>query len=73
MAKVRIEIDLLKTLITSVWVGDEDEESPLKGFTQKIEYENIPKFCKNCRKLGHNLKNCRVLERKKNEEEKGKD
>lgn len=31
---------------------------------QKCEYEGIPKYCKFCKKLGHNMINCRVLERK---------
>lgn len=65
MAKIRVEIDLTKPLPDSVWVGSEDEKSPLKGYTQKIEYENIPKYCKHCRKLGHNMINCRVLEKKR--------
>ncbi|XP_060200864.1 uncharacterized protein LOC132629150 [Lycium barbarum] len=68
MAKVRIEIDLLKPLVTNVWIGNEDEDSPLRGFTQKIEYESIPKYCKHCRKLGHNLANCRTIEKKKLEQ-----
>lgn len=63
MAKVRVEIDLTKPQPDSVWVGSEDEKFPLKRYTQKIEYESIPKFCKHCRKLGHNM-NCRVLEKK---------
>lgn len=63
MAKVRVEVDLLKPLLTSVWVGDKDEDSPIKGFVQKVEYEYAPKFCKHCKKLGHSLVNCRVLER----------
>lgn len=49
-------------------VGDED--SPLEGYTQKIEYENIPKYCTHCRKLGHNVTNCRVLEKKQLEDKK---
>ncbi|OIT26457.1 PREDICTED: myb-like protein I [Nicotiana attenuata] len=65
MAKVRVKIDLLKPIIDSVFVGSEDENAPLKGFTQKIEYENIPKYCKQCKKLGHNLMNCRILEKKR--------
>ncbi|XP_060168984.1 uncharacterized protein LOC132599789 [Lycium barbarum] len=68
MAKVRIEIDFLKPLITNVWIGNEDEDSLLKGFSQKIEYESIPKYCNHCRKLGHNMENCIVLEKKKMEE-----
>nr|XP_018632189.1 uncharacterized protein LOC108948042 [Nicotiana tomentosiformis] len=65
MAKVRLEVDLLKPLLTSVWVGDGDDDSPLKGFEQKLEYENVPKYCKHCKKLGHSLINCRVLERRR--------
>ncbi|XP_070031808.1 uncharacterized protein [Nicotiana tomentosiformis] len=65
MAKVRVEIDLTKPQPDSVWVGSENEEFPLKGYTQKIKYESIPKFCKHCRKLGHNMMNCRVLEKKR--------
>ncbi|OIT30410.1 hypothetical protein A4A49_17714 [Nicotiana attenuata] len=70
MAKVRVEINLLKPFITNVWVGDEDDDSPLKEFVQRTEYENIPKFYKHCRKLGHYLINYRILEKKKLEEKK---
>ncbi|XP_059318773.1 eukaryotic translation initiation factor 5B-like [Lycium ferocissimum] len=70
MAKIRVEIDLMKPLIHNVWIGTEDDNEPLKGYVQKIEYENIPKYCKHCKKLGHNLMECRVLERKKENEKK---
>lgn len=30
-----------------------------------LEYEGLPKYYKFCRKLGHNLINCRALKRKK--------
>ncbi|XP_075091489.1 uncharacterized protein LOC142171699 [Nicotiana tabacum] len=65
MAKVRIELDLHKPLSTSVYVGSEDEDYPLKVFVQEVEYERIPKYCKQCKKLGHDLSNCRVMERKR--------
>ncbi|OIT29172.1 hypothetical protein A4A49_22601 [Nicotiana attenuata] len=64
MAKIRVEVDLLKSLPDSVFVGQEDDESPLKGYTQKLEYEGVPKYCKHCRKLGHNMINSRALEKK---------
>ncbi|XP_075090374.1 uncharacterized protein LOC142171541 [Nicotiana tabacum] len=70
MAKVRIEIDLLKPLPETVWVGLEDDNSPLKGFIQKLEYECIPKYCK---KMGHALINCRILEKKRVTDEKEKE
>ncbi|WMV49351.1 hypothetical protein MTR67_042736 [Solanum verrucosum] len=65
MAKVRVEIDLLKPQPESVYVGLIHENSPQTGFMQKLEYEGIPKYCKHCKKLGHVMANCRVLERKK--------
>ncbi|XP_070055164.1 uncharacterized protein [Nicotiana tomentosiformis] len=65
MAKVRIEIDLLKQQPEPAYVGQIYEDAPQKGFVQKLEYEGIPKYCKFCRKLGRNMINCRVLERKK--------
>lgn len=55
MAKVRVEVDLTKPKINSVWVGAEDNSCPLKGFTVKLDYENVPKFCRHCRILGHSL------------------
>ncbi|OIT36492.1 PREDICTED: uncharacterized protein LOC109241976 [Nicotiana attenuata] len=70
MAKVRLEVDLLKPLLTSVWVGDEDDNSPLKGFEQKLEYDNVQKYCKHCKKLGHSMMNCRSLERRRANEVK---
>ncbi|XP_009765415.1 uncharacterized protein [Nicotiana sylvestris] len=68
MAKVRIEVDLTKPKLNSVWVGQEYETSPLKGFTQKLEYENVPKYYRHCRLLGHSLVQCRKAEKKVEEE-----
>lgn len=65
MSKVRLEVDLLKPLLTSVWIGDEDDDSSLKGFEQKLEYENILKYYKHCKMLGHSMMNCRVLEHRR--------
>ncbi|KAH0706060.1 hypothetical protein KY285_010590 [Solanum tuberosum] len=70
LAKVWVEVNLLKKLPDQIWVGLEDEGIPLKGYFQKIEYENILKYCKNYKKLGHNVMNCRVLERIKTNEAK---
>ncbi|OIT33860.1 hypothetical protein A4A49_06038 [Nicotiana attenuata] len=65
MAKVRVEIDLLKDQPNSIYVGQIYDNASQKGFVQKIEFEGVPKYCKFCRKLGHNMINCRALERKK--------
>ncbi|XP_070050930.1 uncharacterized protein [Nicotiana tomentosiformis] len=70
VAKVRIEIDLLKPQPESVYVGQIYDNAPQKGFVQKLKYEGIPKYCKYCKKLGHNLLNCRAIERKKAAEER---
>ncbi|XP_070025938.1 protein PXR1-like [Nicotiana sylvestris] len=51
MAKIRVEVDLLKPLPQSVFVGQEYEDSPLKGYAQKLEYEGVLKYCKHCRKI----------------------
>ncbi|MCD9640936.1 hypothetical protein HAX54_026693 [Datura stramonium] len=40
MVKVRVEVDLTKPKINTISVGSEDEGSPLKGFNQKLQYEN---------------------------------
>ncbi|XP_016458437.1 uncharacterized protein LOC107782109 [Nicotiana tabacum] len=65
MTKVRVEIDLLKGQPDSVYVGQIYENAPQKVFVQKLEFEGVPKHCKFCKKLGHNMINCRALERKK--------
>lgn len=65
MAKVIVEVDLLKPLLNSVWVGDEDDESPLKGFTQMLECDNVPKYYRHYRKLGHSLMNCIAIDKMK--------
>ncbi|XP_060190442.1 uncharacterized protein LOC132619608 [Lycium barbarum] len=69
MAKVRVEIDLTKPRIHKLWIGVEEENSPLKGFYQKLEYETMPKYCTHCSLLGHAIDECRVLARKKKLEE----
>lgn len=68
MANVRVEIDLLKPLHTSVYVGAEDESIPLNGYVQKIKWENVPKYCKPCKKLGYFFINYLVVETIKQEE-----
>ncbi|XP_059289097.1 uncharacterized protein LOC132042593 [Lycium ferocissimum] len=70
MAKIRVEIDLMKPIIHNVWIGTEDENDPLKGYVQKVEYENIPKYCKHCKKLGHALSECRVMVKIRESEQK---
>ncbi|MCD7467557.1 hypothetical protein HAX54_005067 [Datura stramonium] len=65
-----VEVDLTKPKLNFVWVGTEDDSSPLKGYTQKLEYESVPKFCKHCRILGHSIAQCRKMEKQINEEKR---
>ncbi|OIS98210.1 hypothetical protein A4A49_21890 [Nicotiana attenuata] len=44
MAKVKVEIDLLKDQPNSVYVGQTYDNAPQKDFVQKIEYEGVPKY-----------------------------
>ncbi|XP_056696946.1 uncharacterized protein [Spinacia oleracea] len=48
-ARVCVEIDLRKPIITKVWVG---------GFWQPVVYENITALCFKCGKIGHVLERC---------------
>lgn len=50
MAKVNVEIDLLKPLPKTVYVGQIYDISSQTGFVQKLEYGGIPKYCKFCKK-----------------------
>ncbi|XP_009614260.1 uncharacterized protein [Nicotiana tomentosiformis] len=59
MAKVMVEVDLTKPKLESVFVGQEYETNPLKSFTQKLEYENVPKYYRHCKLLGHSILQCR--------------
>ncbi|XP_060179505.1 uncharacterized protein LOC132609505 [Lycium barbarum] len=70
MAKIRVEVDLTKPKLNAIWIGTEDVPCPLKGFTQKIEYENPPKYYRHCKILGHSILQCRRVEQKKAEQER---
>lgn len=72
ISKVRVEVDLTKPLLQSVWVGQEDESNPLKGITQKLEYEGVPKYCKHCWILCHSIVQCRILEKERQKEKEAK-
>lgn len=66
LAKVRVEVDLLKPLTKYVWVGHEGQRFSLKGHEQKLEYEGVPTFCRTCNLQGHDLLKCKVEARKIN-------
>src|SRR5436190_17626985 len=54
VARVCVEIDLLKKLTHRVRLDCEDAE----GFWQDVIYEKLPSYCKNCKHLGHDSSIC---------------
>uniref|UniRef100_M1CN18 Non-LTR retrolelement reverse transcriptase n=1 Tax=Solanum tuberosum TaxID=4113 RepID=M1CN18_SOLTU len=66
LAKVRVEVDLLKPLPQSVWVGHEKQGGSLKGHEQILTYEGVPSFCRTCNLQGHDMTNCNVEAKKGN-------
>lgn len=59
--------------MSPIYVGwQEDESNLLKGFTQKLEYEGVPKYCKHCRILGHSVVQCRILEKERQKKKEAK-
>ncbi|XP_068660005.1 uncharacterized protein [Aristolochia californica] len=55
VARVCVEVDLLKDLPRQVWVGVGEG-----GFWQDIHYEKLPPFCTHCRQQGHSAKVCQA-------------
>lgn len=56
MARVQIELDLLKDHPQKIWISTEGEE----GFWQKVDYENVPPYCQHCWHIGHSESMCHV-------------
>lgn len=54
-AKICIQIDLLKKLPSRLWLECGDS---IPGCWQAIEYEKLPKYCKHCMRLGHDVHAC---------------
>ncbi|KAK4370176.1 hypothetical protein RND71_009651 [Anisodus tanguticus] len=68
MEKVRLEVNLTKPKVNSIFVGIKEDSSPLKGFYQGLEYENVSKYCRFCKILRHSIVQCRKVEQKEVEE-----
>ncbi|OIT38192.1 hypothetical protein A4A49_16410 [Nicotiana attenuata] len=73
MAKVRVEVDLMKSLPDAVFVGIEGDTTGLKGRDQKLEYEGVPAFCRTCKLQGHDVERCKVEARKKEQAKTNRD
>lgn len=56
VARVCIEVDLLKKLSRRIWLKSGDS---IPGFWQDIIYEKIPDYCKHYRRLSHEIMNCK--------------
>ncbi|KAM7492321.1 hypothetical protein LguiA_035242 [Lonicera macranthoides] len=54
VARVCIEMDLLKNFPSRIWIGS--------GFWQRIVYEIVPSYCTKCYRQGHNNVECKVVE-----------
>ncbi|KAL0448828.1 UNVERIFIED_CONTAM: hypothetical protein Slati_1439200 [Sesamum latifolium] len=61
LARVCVELDLLKPKVSEVFVG-----TGYKSFMQQIIYENCPHYCCFCRHIGHEEKEC--IEKNKGEQ-----
>lgn len=56
MARMCIEVDLLKKLSKRIWFECGDE---IPGYWQEIEYEQLPSYYKDCKHLSHVLTICK--------------
>ncbi|KAL3527889.1 hypothetical protein ACH5RR_012545 [Cinchona calisaya] len=55
-ARVCVDLDVSKPRLARVWVGNSE-----KGRLQPFGYEEIPEYCKHCKKMGHKELLCPVL------------
>ncbi|XP_070029285.1 uncharacterized protein [Nicotiana sylvestris] len=60
-AKIKIEIDVTKTLLHEVQIDIMNENGQMESIIQKVEYEAIPEYCSHCKMLGHSDLKCRIL------------
>ena len=51
VARIQIEVNLLKERPDSIWIGLGEEE----GFWQPIKYCNVPYYCSFCCHVGHSI------------------
>lgn len=57
VAKVCIQVDLFKKLPPRVWIESGDS---LPGYWQLLIYEKLLKYYKQCMRLGHDLRSCKI-------------
>ena len=55
VARVLVEMDVSKSFRERIWIGSEK-----KGFFQRVVFENLPKYCSYCFKMGHEMSKCYI-------------
>ncbi|PKU73466.1 hypothetical protein MA16_Dca024991 [Dendrobium catenatum] len=53
IARVLVELDVYKKHPLEIWIGYE-----VKGYFQKVEFENLSIFCSFCKMNGHSINEC---------------
>lgn len=56
--RVLVDVDFTKPLVDEILLQTERF-----GFITSVEYENLPSFCRHCVSVGHDVCQCRVLNR----------
>ncbi|XP_019161197.1 PREDICTED: uncharacterized protein LOC109157811 [Ipomoea nil] len=64
VARVCVELDVSTDLTHQIWINN----GSFGGFTQKVTYEFVPPYCKECRKFGHTVADCRAKTDNKRQE-----
>ena len=57
VARVCVEVDLLKPLVSRVWIGNGGQE----GFWLNLDIEHLPAYCSGCFRQGHSKDDCVML------------
>ncbi|XP_077218841.1 uncharacterized protein LOC143853027 [Tasmannia lanceolata] len=57
VARICVEVNLLKKLPRRVWIGIGGRGG--RGFWQHVRYETLPSFCLNCNQQGHSAVVCK--------------
>uniref|UniRef100_M1DQL1 LINE-type retrotransposon LIb DNA, complete sequence, Insertion at the S11 site n=1 Tax=Solanum tuberosum TaxID=4113 RepID=M1DQL1_SOLTU len=67
VAKIKVEIDLLRPKQEEIWLGYKRPDGSEDGEWLKIEYEDAPSYCAYCRLQGHTEMECRTKINRENE------
>ncbi|XP_070040103.1 uncharacterized protein LOC142177333 [Nicotiana tabacum] len=57
--KMRVQIDLVKPMLSTVRVDVRNQQGKMEAFDQKIKYEAMPAYCSHCKVQGHSIKRCK--------------